>query len=416
MAKKLNPEEYIGKKYGRLTILEYAGRDSRSFILMRCKCECGGETLSRLADLKNGKAKTCGCSRRRIFESEEIGKKYGRLTVLEIVGKNKRNEKIAKCKCDCGNIVDVSMILLRRGTTNSCGCIRRTLDGKDYVGKKYGKLTILESLGRDGSRVLVKCKCDCGNEKIIDVGDIKSGRTKSCGCGRKGINVKFYEKDLIGQRFGRLTITKMLSRDEKSNVIVECKCDCGNIITRKYVLLQQGHTKSCGCLFKEHCVVHGRYRDNKRLYSEYKGMISRCYNPKNCSYDRYGAVGIDVSVEWLNDYESFKNWSLENGYTDDLTIDRIDNTKGYSADNCRWVNSHIQNANQGLSTRNTSGYRGLSYNVKRKVYDTCLTYNNKRIYLGSYKNKKEALDARNKYILDNNLTEYPIQEWREEDE
>lgn len=85
-------------------------------------------------------------------------------------------------------------------------------------------------------------------------------------------------------------------------------------------------------------------------------MIQRCTNPKNTSYERYGAKGVAVCDEWLDDFMNFYNWAMANGYRDDLTIDRIDNEKGYSPDNCRWATEKEQAYNK-KSNRNLT-YKG----------------------------------------------------------
>lgn len=75
-------------------------------------------------------------------------------------------------------------------------------------------------------------------------------------------------------------------------------------------------------------------------------MKERCYRPSNDNYKYYGALGITICDEWLNDFSAFAKWSLANGYTDELTIDRKDNTRGYSPDNCRWITIQEQQRNK----------------------------------------------------------------------
>lgn len=155
-------------------------------------------------------------------------------------------------------------------------------------------------------------------------------------------------KDLSGQKFGRLTALYRLHNYHKKCTYWLCICDCGNLKIIKYIHLTSGHTKSCGCLQKEivykQSTKHGL--EGTRLYNTYYNMRSRCYNKNNKEYKNYGGRGITICDEWLNDFMAFYNWSINNHYQENLTIDRIDNDVGYSPSNCRWVNNTSQQRNK----------------------------------------------------------------------
>lgn len=162
--------------------------------------------------------------------------------------------------------------------------------------------------------------------------------------------------DMIGKRFGRLTV---IAEGEKSNsrqCTWICQCDCGNITAP--ILgdnLRKGASKSCGCL-KLDLLVKRSTRHGKsyeRIYHIYAGMKNRCYNTNAPNYVRYGGRGIAICEEWLNDFQTFYEWSIENGYTDQFSIDRIDNDKGYSPDNCRWATNETQSNNKGNQAKLT---------------------------------------------------------------
>lgn len=99
--------------------------------------------------------------------------------------------------------------------------------------------------------------------------------------------------------------------------------------------------------------MHKIRLSNKRIRNIYTGMIQRCYNQNEKSYAQYGAKGIKVCDEWLDNPKSFEDWSIKNGYKDDLTIDRIDSSKDYSPNNCRWV-TFSDNARYKSTTRLTT--------------------------------------------------------------
>lgn len=175
--------------------------------------------------------------------------------------------------------------------------------------------------------------------------------------------------DLTGEIIGRLlVIEEIKGYKDKSNVYWKCKCDCGNTT---YVLssnLIGGTTKSCGCLknemARERFKTHGDSRpgaDLFRLYSIWCGIKQRCNNTHNHAYKYYGGSGISVCKEWEDDYVSFREWSLANGYSDDMTIDRIDCNGDYSPENCRWVDMSVQNNNKDNIRRYE--YNGESHTI-----------------------------------------------------
>ena len=168
------------------------------------------------------------------------------------------------------------------------------------------------------------------------------------------------EIEIIGKKFGRLTVLAFSHSRGYAKYYV-CRCDCGkNKVVLKGNILS-GKTKSCGCYQKEMAKNANLLPENRRiLHDTLRRMKSRCYDPKNNRYDRYGGRGIKICDEWLKDTESFCAWSLSNGYKEGLTIDRIDVNGNYEPSNCRWVSKLEQSLN---TTRNVY----ITYNGQTKT-------------------------------------------------
>lgn len=148
-------------------------------------------------------------------------------------------------------------------------------------------------------------------------------------------------RDLTGMKFGRLTVIGRGENSKDGHPRWNCVCDCGNIkdIPVSADSLKRGKVTSCGCFRRERITKHNCSKE--RLYQIWHGMIKRCENKKDKKYLKYGARGITVFHEW-HDYMVFREWALNNGYEEHLTIDRIDNKKGYYPDNCRWATNKQQ--------------------------------------------------------------------------
>lgn len=158
--------------------------------------------------------------------------------------------------------------------------------------------------------------------------------------------------DLTGRRFGRLAVVCKAAPSAYSSKWV-CECDCGSLITTDGAGLRYGRTKSCGCLKKENAtaIAHARALPHKQspLYSVWHDMKARCANPNRDFYEIYGARGIKVCSEWSDDFEAFYAWAVENGWKPGLTVDRIDNERGYEPGNCRIVTQREQIRNRRMT-------------------------------------------------------------------
>ena len=205
-------------------------------------------------------------------------------------------------------------------------------------------------------------------------------------------------KDLTGQKFGRLTVKERVENAKDGRAQWLCECDCGGEHVTKGKYLLNGECKSCGCLSRENKerwktvnYKHGGVAKNQteRLYSIWCGMKTRTTNKNQLSHYSYHDKGVSVCEEWFSDYQCFKEWALNNGYSDELTIDRIDNDGDYCPENCRWITQFDQN-------RNTS--RTIRMIVNGEIYclkDCCkllgIKYRSVQHYM--YRKNKNPLDA-----------------------
>lgn len=166
----------------------------------------------------------------------------------------------------------------------------------DLAGRKFGRLTAIEKVGKQNGHITWRCKCDCGNEAVVQGTALKNGYTQSCGC--------LWKEAVSEYRHG----------------------------DRRRKAVGKAHT------------THGM--SNKRIYRIWQAMRNRCGNPNKPDYKYYGGRGISVCEEWKNSFEPFYKWAMSNGYNDTLTIDRIDVNGNYEPNNCRWVTMAEQNKNK----------------------------------------------------------------------
>lgn len=201
---------------------------------------------------------------------------------------------------------------------------------------------------------------------------------------------------------GKMIDYKVIGRYAGGSIKVAYSCgNCGNNFTTRLSDLHKKKTPYCfQCAIKQSNTKHGLR--SHPLYAIWKSMRSRCNNPNEISYKNYGGRGITICEEW-NDFTVFMEWAESHGYVPDtgLTIDRIDNDKGYSPENCRWVDRLINNTNQRKRKDNSTGYRGVS---RRKTWFLWqLGYKGKSYGKCGFPTAKEAALARDKFIKENNL-------------
>lgn len=158
-------------------------------------------------------------------------------------------------------------------------------------------------------------------------------------------------QNIVGSQYSRLTVQKLAYKKNR-RLYYTCLCECGCKVDIRKDQLTRGITKSCGCLQKD--IAKKTMAENMKKYgfSEhplnkiFNGMKQRCYNEKDKGFRYYGKRGISICNEWLNDFKTFYNWAIENGYKRGLSIDRIDVSGNYTPNNCRFVSMKVQNTNK----------------------------------------------------------------------
>ena len=202
--------------------------------------------------------------------------------------------------------------------------------------------------------------------------------------------------DITGQKFGRLTVIKRVFEEGYKKPRWLCQCDCGNTCVVLGESLKSGNTQSCGCLQKERsiasCKTHGLRRQTK-LYPIWSQMKQRCQNPNNAAFENYGGRGIVVCDEWLK-FKTFYDWAMNNGYSEGLCLDRIDNDKGYSPDNCRWVSHKMNNDNRRSTIR--ISFNGETHTLKE--WSEILNIERHILYKRIYVSNWSIEDAFNKKV------------------
>ncbi len=154
--------------------------------------------------------------------------------------------------------------------------------------------------------------------------------------------------DLTGRRFNSLVVLRRAENALNGVARWECLCDCGNVTIVRGKNLKSGAVKSCGCRRKTNPSSQTHNMSKTRLYHEWASIKNRCYNKNLKTYKDYGGRGIEVCDEWKHSFEAFRDWAFENGYSDDLTIERINFDMNYCPENCKWIPFNEQQKNRRI--------------------------------------------------------------------
>lgn len=244
------------------------------------------------------------------------GQKFGRLTVLYELPERKNGKVQWHCRCDCGNEKDIISTSLTSGHTQSCGCLQKDKTSAankkniDLTGKRFDRLTVLSRSSNSAKWI---CRCDCGNITEVTTTHLKNGHTKSCGCLQKDKTSEVRGINLKGQRFGLLVVEGLdveKSSSEKKYWI--CQCDCGKCISVSTGDLRSGNTQSCGCSK----LSHGEMKI-KSLLEEYNISFEQeksfpgCVNPatnKLLRFDFFVNHQYLIEFDGKQHFEQTPNW------------------------------------------------------------------------------------------------------------
>lgn len=360
MAKRKEVENLTGRVFGRWTVISRApdrySKRGDKIIYWNCRCECG--TIKEVADreLKRGRSKSCGCIKKILKEPEDLtGKRFGRWIVIkrgeDRYDKNGHILRTWVCQCDCGTIKEVFEGSLRNNNSQSCGCLQKEIvsqiSGKrdEMIGKKFGRLLVLEEAYVKNGEIYWHCLCDCENYVTTSGASLRAGATKSCGC---------YNKERIKE------VQKALRKHNRYDLSGSYGIGYVNDEIR-FVFDLEDYEKIYPYLWyeKEDGYIVAHDLDNNRII-------------------RLNRLVMDMQDENPLIRVDHKNHDLKNNQKYNL----------------RLSTNQENSCNHKLFSTNKSGVSGVRFDERTHKWTAEIMYNYKSIRLGNFDEYEDAVNAR----------------------
>lgn len=266
-----------------------------------------------------------------LVKEEYNNHKYGKLTI-QYTYKNENHKTISHCVCDCGNIKDALFYNIRKGATKSCGCMEkesrygRNHTNESIIGLKFGRLTVIGKSDKKASNgsMMWKCQCECGNITYSNSSNLKRGHTTSCGCAKRDF-IESSKIDIIGKKYGCLTVKREVFNKDYKRRMVECKCDCGNLHICAVTDLTTNHVSSCGCKFSskgENYIKELLKEWNVSFIQQYR--FNNCKNKRPLPFDFYlPDYNICIEYQGQQHYQPVEFWGGNERFEERQQLDKI---------------------------------------------------------------------------------------------
>ncbi len=308
----MHRQDLRGKFFGILKVLEYDKEKQK----WKCLCKCGNIHYVQTGHLNSGETNSCGCERHSFNDKNMIGKRFGRLTVLNYE-KSEKQGRLYKCKCDCGNIILVFSKLLNNKHIQSCGCLKKEIISKvrtkNYKNKKVGNLLVIKrSCSKNGS-VHWECKCSCGNLVIISSKYLLSSKNASCGCLKREnsrIMLSAIKAKQVGENHplwkGGITPERILGRNKKEAI------DWKKEVFKRDNYICQKCGKKSGLLNCHHIYSFAEHKNLRYIIQNGITLCRKCHHNFHRGEMIYNFEFVDT-YNYLNDDRLFyRKLFLEN--------------------------------------------------------------------------------------------------------